>query len=63
MAAMNNYKGTIPNFNSQLATCPTDKPFFNGNQCIACSLPSYVNFNTLTCTNCNSGYSFNVYNR
>jgi hypothetical protein len=63
MAAMNNYMGTIPNFNSSLATCPTSQPFFNGNQCITCTLPNFVNFNTLSCTTCNINYTFNIYNK
>lgn len=30
MAVINNYIGNIPNFSSQLATCPDDQPLFNG---------------------------------
>lgn len=63
MVVLNNYIGSIPNFNNQLATCPNDAPFFNGNTCIACPLPNYVDFTTMTCKTCNTNYQFNTYNR
>lgn len=63
MIVVNNFIGTIPSFNSQLATCPNDQPFFNGVSCIACALPNYVDFGTMTCKTCPAGFSFNVDNR
>lgn len=63
MIALNNFVGSIPAFNSQLATCPTDQPFFNGNACIGCALPNYADFSSLTCKPCNAGYTFNTENR
>lgn len=63
MAAMSNYAGKIPDFNSQLATCPSDQPFFDGSRCISCNLPNYVDFNTMSCKACNQNYIFATYNR
>ena len=63
MISLNNFVGTIPDYNSQLATCPADQPFFNGNSCIPCSLPNYADFGTLSCQACSSGFSFNTENR
>mgnify|MGYP002080080676 CR=1 FL=1 len=63
MAVINNFFGTVPAFNTQLSTCPSDRPFYDGNQCISCSLPQFIDFNSLTCKSCESGKTFNIDNR
>jgi hypothetical protein len=63
MVVLNNFIGQIPDFNNTLATCPNDKPFFNGINCIQCVLPNYVDFNTMKCQSCNPNYNFNIANR
>lgn len=63
MVTINNFYGTVPPFNTQLSTCPAEKPFYDGNQCIACALPQYVDFNSLTCKSCDAGKIFSVDNR
>lgn len=44
MEYITNFAGIIPAYDSQVSTCPKDTPFFNGNQCIECKLPKYINF-------------------
>lgn len=58
-----NFMYQMPQFNSSLSTCTASAPFFNGMSCVSCSLPSFFNFKTLTCTNCLPQQSFNAQNR
>ena len=45
MDAINdNFKGKVPNYDPNFATCPRDKPFFNGYECTQCNSPYYIDF-------------------
>ena len=55
-----NFNGKIPLFNNLFGNCGEDSPFFDGKQCVSCSLPSYFNFDIKTCTSCQSGLAFNA---
>lgn len=45
--------------NSDVVQCPSDKPFFNQQQCISCN-GSYFNYETSACASCPTGTSFDV---
>ena len=53
----------MPQYNSSLDSCATIAPYFNGEVCIACNLPSYFNFQTSKCQNCSPLQTFNTGNR
>lgn len=63
MDAISNFMGKIPDFNSALSTCPNDRPFYSSGACTACNLPFFVDFNTMTCSQCPPNYVFNAVNR
>lgn len=63
MDVISNFMGKIPDFNPALSTCPNDRPFYSGGQCISCTLPFYADFNTMKCTKCPFDYIFNAINR
>lgn len=58
MITLTNFVGDIPDFDSKLATCPEQTPFFNGEECIVCSLPKYANLTSLQCESCKGGFKF-----
>lgn len=62
MEYITNFAGIIPAYDSQVSTCPKDTPFFNGNQCIECKLPKYINFQTSQCKSCDSDKIFSTEN-
>ena len=55
--------GKIPNYNPDLATCPSATPFFNGRACVECKLPKYVNFNYQECMDCEADMNFDPINK
>lgn len=57
-SSVQNYIGTPPSSNNAISTCSSDSPFFNGNNCLSCMLPSYFDFNTLQCKTCQPNYIF-----
>lgn len=38
--------------------CPTDKPFFNGTNCVSCNTPSYWSVQSNTCKDCPNNLTF-----
>ena len=55
-----NYVGVIPAVNPLYSTCTPQKPFFNGINCLSCSLPFYFNFTANACQGCTSYNMFNT---
>lgn len=55
-----NYLGSPPPQNSTLQSCTNEQPYFNGLNCISCSLPLYFNFDGKICTSCPSTDSFDI---
>jgi hypothetical protein len=46
--------------NPNQATCPPEKPFFNGKTCIICDLPSYFSTEDAACAYCKQHNSFSI---
>ena len=53
----------MPQYNESIETCDSNAPYFNGDSCIACNLPSYFNFKTFNCDSCPVDQTFNIQNR
>lgn len=63
LVGLKNYQGEVPEFNENLKTCPENEPFFDGDSCIGCSLPQFVDFDTDSCKYCPDDKHFNILNR
>lgn len=50
----------IPPGYENVHNCPEDKPFYDEDECVACELPHYFNFNSNNCEVCNPGSEFDV---
>lgn len=44
-----NYAGNPPQSQGNLANCSSSQPYFNGMNCISCTLPLYFNFTSKVC--------------
>lgn len=51
-SSVGNYVGPRPAPVSNLSTCPSSAPFFNGSLCLACSLPNYFDYSRSLCAAC-----------
>ncbi len=47
-----NYVGTPPPGIASAQSCSMADPFFNGMNCISCTLPLYFNFTSKVCESC-----------
>jgi len=56
--SVQNYVGTVPAAVGTASTCPEGQPFFNGMNCISCSLPLYFDFTTSACSTCPTSEKF-----
>lgn len=54
-----NYIGSPPAVEGGIASCPDKEPFFNGMNCISCTLPNYFNFTSNICNSCSISEIFN----
>ena len=63
IAQSTNFMGQVPPYNSALLTCSLTTPYFDGSTCVACSLPNYFDFATLTCQPCPPSTAFDPTNR
>lgn len=59
-----NYIGSPPLIASAqgkvVSSCPVEKPFSSGQQCVACGLPQFFNFQTNQCELCNPDLQFDL---
>lgn len=57
---MVNYAGTPPDSIKGSDSCPSSQPYFNGMNCISCSLPLFFNFSSNVCSACDISYMFDT---
>lgn len=64
LSGVSNYIGTPPNVpastDKKILGCPADTPFSNSQQCVACVLPRFFNFQTNQCELCAIDLTFDV---
>ena len=64
LSGVTNYIGNPPNApattDKKILGCPVDKPFSNGQQCVACEMPKFFNFQTNQCELCATDLSFDL---
>lgn len=58
-----NYAGAPPSSISGANSCPISGPYFNGMNCISCTLPLFFNFTSQVCSACDTSDMFDIKTR